>query len=426
MSKKEAKEKLVGSVSAISLSMGDFQKLAVAFDPEIPLMIRGRHGIGKSQSVYQIAAKLGLPVIERRLSQMTEGDIIGLPDLDAKTTQFRPVDWLIQACENPVVLFLDELNRAIKGVEQATFQLADSKAFYGHKLHPQTRIYIACNIGENYNVEQFDPAAISRYAVIDLDPTVEDWISWAQDNCDKSIVEFIRSNPHLLEHVGTFEPNMKYPDRRAWARLDSQLRVSGLYETPENRLFNHMCGALVGPAAGAAFWSFSQAREKDISAKEVLQSWEKAKARLPKPPQPQTPKVMEIAYKIHDYLLKETIDAAAIEQLKLFMEDAHSEAGLVIWQGLSENQVNLVNAYRGGVLKRLPALATGVQPGVLSIPRPEEKKATEAPVAAAEEAPKAEEQETEVAEEETAAPEVETTNTAAKPAKPAKKTKKTK
>ena len=77
MSKKEAKEKLVGSVSAISLSMGDFQKLAVAFDPEIPLMIRGRHGIGKSQSVYQIAAKLGLPVIERRLSQMTEGDKIG-------------------------------------------------------------------------------------------------------------------------------------------------------------------------------------------------------------------------------------------------------------------------------------------------------------------------------------------------------------
>ena len=44
-----------------------------------PVLIRGRHGIGKSTVVYQIAKDLGLPIVERRASQMTEGDLLGLP-----------------------------------------------------------------------------------------------------------------------------------------------------------------------------------------------------------------------------------------------------------------------------------------------------------------------------------------------------------
>ena len=48
---------------------------------KLPVLIRGRHGVGKSEVVYQIAASRDLPVIERRASQMTEGDLLGLPDV---------------------------------------------------------------------------------------------------------------------------------------------------------------------------------------------------------------------------------------------------------------------------------------------------------------------------------------------------------
>jgi 2-phosphoglycerate kinase len=37
-----------------------------------PILIRGRHGVGKSEVVYQIAENMELPVVERRASQMTE------------------------------------------------------------------------------------------------------------------------------------------------------------------------------------------------------------------------------------------------------------------------------------------------------------------------------------------------------------------
>jgi MoxR-like ATPase len=62
-------------------------------DNKFPLLLRGRHGIGKSQVVYQIAAERGLPVIERRASQMTEGDLVGLPVVSGDSTKWNPPDW---------------------------------------------------------------------------------------------------------------------------------------------------------------------------------------------------------------------------------------------------------------------------------------------------------------------------------------------
>ena len=69
-----------------------------------PVLIRGRHGIGKSTIVYQQAKQLGLPVVERRASQMTEGDLLGLPKVEGNVTQWLAPEWLHRACNEPVVL----------------------------------------------------------------------------------------------------------------------------------------------------------------------------------------------------------------------------------------------------------------------------------------------------------------------------------
>ena len=64
-----------------------------------PVLLRGRHGIGKSTVVYQYANKIGSPVVERRASQMTEGDLVGLPIVDGNSTKFNPPDWYKKACD---------------------------------------------------------------------------------------------------------------------------------------------------------------------------------------------------------------------------------------------------------------------------------------------------------------------------------------
>jgi hypothetical protein len=70
--------------------------------PQLPaaisVLFRGNHGIGKSQVVAQLRnlikesdPNLGdFPLIDRRLSQLTEGDIIGLPSTDGEVTRFNP------------------------------------------------------------------------------------------------------------------------------------------------------------------------------------------------------------------------------------------------------------------------------------------------------------------------------------------------
>ena len=64
--------------------------LPLVTDAGHPVLLRGRHGIGKSSVVYQYAESLGMPIVERRASQMTEGDLLGLPTVDEGVTSFCP------------------------------------------------------------------------------------------------------------------------------------------------------------------------------------------------------------------------------------------------------------------------------------------------------------------------------------------------
>ncbi len=173
-----------------------------------PILLRGRHGIGKSEVVYSFAKTAGLPVVERRASQMTEGDLLGLPDSrDAevggkRVTTWNPPDWFALACASPVVLFIDEIDRATTEVRQGFFELTDSRKINGHTLHPDTLIFAAVNGGEdgsNYQVGEFDPAELDRWTVFDVKPTVEDWLNWGKENVDSLVWDFINNNREHLE-----------------------------------------------------------------------------------------------------------------------------------------------------------------------------------------------------------------------------------
>ena len=59
-----------------------FKTIVPKLPPHIAVLVTGATGIGKSDIFHQIADTIGLEIIDRRLSQMTEGDIIGLPSLE--------------------------------------------------------------------------------------------------------------------------------------------------------------------------------------------------------------------------------------------------------------------------------------------------------------------------------------------------------
>jgi hypothetical protein len=240
-------------------------------DARYPILTRGRHGIGKSTLVYQLAKQLELPVVERRASQMTEGDLLGLPKVEDNVTQWLAPEWLHTACNKPVILFLDEVDRATMEVRQGIFELCDSRKIAGYTLHPDTLIFAAVNGGEHgaqYQVGEMDPAELDRYTVFDVEPTVEDWLTWAKDEVCDEIWNFINQNHQHLEHREDYEPNKVYPSRRSWERLSKTL--NGLDKIEHSPTLYHLSTAFVGFEAAIALNDFIKNYERQVTVEDIL------------------------------------------------------------------------------------------------------------------------------------------------------------
>lgn len=238
-----------------------------------PVMMRGRHGIGKSSVVYQIASELGLPVVERRASQMSDGDLLGLPVLDDEATNWNPPNWYKYACDNPCILFFDEVDRAPTETRQGLFELMDSRKISGHKLHPDVVIFSAVNGGEHgsqYQVADLDPAELDRYTVFDLEPTEEDFLDWAKPNFNVVLWDFLNQNRKHIEHVDDFEPGKVYPSRRSWARFNKAVSFdSGLLDAASPVLYQ-LANAFIGQEAAVALNDFVENYDRQVTAEDVL------------------------------------------------------------------------------------------------------------------------------------------------------------
>jgi alkaline phosphatase D len=243
-------------------------------DDKKPVLIRGRHGIGKSCVVYQTGERRGLPVVERRASQMTEGDLMGLPSVDGNSTKWNAPDWFKSACDKAVLLFLDEVDRATLEVRQGIFELTDSRKLNGWHLHPDTIILAAVNGGEhgaNYSVGEMDPAELDRWTCFDIEPTVEDWLTWGKDNVCTLVWDFINQNRNHLEHNDDPEPNKVYPSRRSWHRFSDCLITGKLAEGKKSLdIVFHLATGYVGFEAAVAFKDFAENYESIVTPEDVL------------------------------------------------------------------------------------------------------------------------------------------------------------
>ena len=240
-------------------------------DARYPILTRGRDGIGKSTLVYQLAKQMDLEVVERRASQMTEGDLLGLPKVTKGVTQWLAPEWLHTACEKPVILFLDEVDRATMEVRQGIFELCDSRKIAGYTLHPDTLIFAAVNGGEHgaqYQVGELDPAELDRYTVFDVEPSVEDWLTWAKDEVCDEIWNFINQNHQHLEHREDYEPNKVYPSRRSCERLSNTL--NGLDKIEHSPVLYHLATGFVGFEAAIALNDFIKNYERQVTVEDIL------------------------------------------------------------------------------------------------------------------------------------------------------------
>ena len=360
---------------------------AMHFGEDQAILFCGPHGVGKSEAIYQIAAMLrddiyrdeatcitvgnllknegkmgdlvrtndgkwhydfGLPVIERRLSQMSEGELTGIPQvqenqlLRRETTKFTQMDFLSIAYEYPVVLFFDEINRAFTSLRQGTFQIADSKIFLGNKLHQRARVFVAANIGPLYQAEDFDIAEFSRYATFMINYNSEAWIKWATRSTSgvhQLVTDFISKDTNALYVDGTnFQPNNKYPDPRAWTRLGRLLtqkdQMGVLPHFIDSPMLMFVASSMVGQEEGQRFAAYCKENAFYFGVKDILNSWPEISKRLPNKRSEENRRrliIMELFHKVQkcyddldtDFLMES--DPAKINNFKTFLSEVPSE-----------------------------------------------------------------------------------------------------
>ena len=323
----------------------DYKTFLAVINPIInarfPVLIRGRHGIGKSTLVYQLADKLGMPVVERRASQMTEGDLLGLPKLSKNVTSWCPPEWLATACKKPVVLFLDEVDRATLEVRQGIFELCDSRKIAGNTLHKDTLIFAAVNGGEHgsqYQVGEMDPAELDRYTVFDVEPTVEDWLAWAKGNIAQEIWDFINHNHNHLEHKDDYEPNKVYPSRRSWERLSQTLAPKG-EEIETSSVTYQIAQAFIGFEGAVAFNNFLKDYDRQVTIEDLLDD---GKFELIQKWKINDHNAMVEKFKAKD-VFADVLGETRLNNLAKYFISLPSEIVMVLWQTLAGTEAATTN-----------------------------------------------------------------------------------
>ena len=340
--------------ACVQVTMKSLKELLRGVSPDVVVSIRGRHAVGKSEAVAQFASEIGLPLQMRRLSQMTEGDLLGMPKLTEKGTTYLPCEWFLEACERPMVLFLDERNRALDAVKQSIFEICDSRQFYGHRLHPETRVVIAENVGDSYQVQACDPAEVSRTVTVELEPSLEEWLAYAKGKCYDATIDFVRQEGEkVLEFKGAngvFEPNKKYPDRRSWFKLDKELQRNGLFDKPEEVSFFIMAAGFLGTEVGHKFQNYCKSIDKQVSIKDILTDWKKARNRLSGNGKREiaNEKYVELVSKFKDWFEKQenTMSDDQVAQFKAFMEDCPPEPRMSCFSSLQSNPKCLMKVHK--------------------------------------------------------------------------------
>lgn len=259
----------------VTVNSRELEKILGMTPPDQNIMLVGRHGVGKSEILSKYYLSKGQKVISLFLGQMSDpGDLIGLPHKNETygKTEFLPPYWF-PTDGKPVVLFLDELNRARPEILQTVMDLTLNRTLAGRKLPEGSRIISAVNDGEEYQLTDFDPALISRFNIYRFRSTVAEWLIWAEENkLDKRIITFISKEQNWLDDDGREDGTslVRHPDRRSWERVSDIIDGRPELETIDKKLI----AGIVGTKAAVKFMQFV-APENTLIGSEVLLQWDK-------------------------------------------------------------------------------------------------------------------------------------------------------
>jgi hypothetical protein len=252
--------------------------LAVAMKAQVPVLIWGGAGMGKSSAIREMAAAAGLPCETVIASIREPSDFAGLPVVSesGQSVRFAPPSWAQRLFEaGRGVLFLDEISTAPPAVQAALLRVVLERTVGDLHLPVGVTVVAAANPPEQAaDGWEISPPLANRFCHLDWDLGAREWADGVLGGFDPPVVAdvdaellikrrgavraavsgFVVSRPHLLHaHPGNESAaGRAWPSPRTWEMATHLLAYCDLAATPDAVAALLLAGS-VGPGVAAEF-----------------------------------------------------------------------------------------------------------------------------------------------------------------------------
>nr|WP_042195217.1 AAA family ATPase [Kibdelosporangium sp. MJ126-NF4]CEL21807.1 MoxR-like ATPases [Kibdelosporangium sp. MJ126-NF4]CTQ92587.1 MoxR-like ATPases [Kibdelosporangium sp. MJ126-NF4] len=257
--------------------------LALAVSANLPVLLWGEPGIGKSAGMRQLAAGLGVPLETVIASVHEPSDFAGLPVVGADPASsgvaMAPPDWAMRlARSGNGLVFFDELSSAPPAVQAALLRVVLERQVGSLRLPETVRVVAAANppssAADGWHLSPplanrfvhldwtYDPRVVARgmagtwptLAIPVVDPGR---ISAAVAKARGSISGFLTARPGLVHHLPADAEarGRAWPSPRTWEMALRLLAVGYACAAEREPLATALVGA-VGDGAGVELLSY--------------------------------------------------------------------------------------------------------------------------------------------------------------------------
>jgi len=187
--------------------------IRAAYEANQPILIIGKHGLGKSQIFEAVAAELGIGCEVFDLSIMEPVDLAGLPVINNGVMTYAPPKRLPSS--GKWLIIFEELNRVPIDLQATCLQLCTARRFNDYKLPGGCVPAAAINPpDEDYDTKSLDPALLSRFLKINVIADPIEWIAWARSaKIHLACIEYIRQNPKAIQSSSLSPRTLDYISR---------------------------------------------------------------------------------------------------------------------------------------------------------------------------------------------------------------------
>jgi len=243
-----------------------------------PVTILGKSGIGKTESIRDLANELGIGLKELRLSHYQESDLVGLPYVENGQTHHAASDILPDTNdEGQGILLLDEVTSASKSMRSAVYQLLDVSRGLGQYKLPERWLVVACGNGpdDGGDFRGIEPAFVSRGFCWRVEENFYVWKDWAlRHHIHPVVISYLKFRPDNLHVMDQDRPFDMIACPRNWSKLSTLL--SNLEKRTSDGIISNLSDlefasdGCVGVKCGPAFAAFYQNKKNMIDPRDIL------------------------------------------------------------------------------------------------------------------------------------------------------------